>query len=310
MAFTIPDRALTYPFQSRWFESDIAILQAAAAGRNGVILGGCAVTESAIPAGTTEVETGQVVIDYTLVDVAAQTVGHDVADALLPRFDLVVVYDDGTAASLAGTPDAAPLVPLPDTASVAVAQVFIPAGDTAIENEQIVDKRVIVESPLLPSPWTMLPCATDLARSGTATYALDPVMQFTMAANGVYRVRFSIMFHPVVVAFSSGGFKTQFAGPTSVGSTGVGTTSTASITGSLAQQQALHITAGTTTFTGPTLPPGGIPATSAVWLLDGGLIVKNGATGGAFGFSWAQSTANANALIRDAGSWMEYQRAD
>jgi hypothetical protein len=305
MSFTIPDRAITYPFQSRWFESDVAIIGMSAGGKNGVIAGGCEVTESAIPDGNTLVSVGQVVVDGGLVEVAGQTVGHDVADALLPRFDLVVAYDDGTCASLAGTPDAAPLPPLPDTDSIALAQVFIPAADTAIEDEQIRDKRVFVPSPIAASEWITLSCAANLARANTAVQTADPVMQFTMSASGKYRVRGHVAFL-LGSRTSSAGIGVAFSGPASPtfvgGQTLAHMAAPTQTIGQPAGSSSLFAFAGYPNWSGFDL--GG--ANYRV-LFQFDFIIQNGVNTGAFAFVWGPKAAGTSPDTRLAGSYMEYQ---
>lgn len=295
--FHIPDRAITYPVQSRWFESDTVILGMSAGGHNGVIEGGCEVTESTIPAGTTEVEAGQVVVNGSLVDVAAQTVGHDIADALLDRLDLVVAYNDGTCVALAGTSDAAPLPPLPDTDSVALAQVTIPAGDTAITNGQIVDKRVFVDSPLAASPWIVASATTDLARTSNATLTIDPILQLAVTNGGTYRVKMSVWWTLPATNITAG-LKYGLTAPTLTRATGFHGLAYPG-TGSLGHSNLLATQLNNTTLATAT-------GNAVEALMQAEFFLLAAATG-TVGITWSQNAANALPLTRRKGSLLEYQ---
>jgi hypothetical protein len=310
MTFTIPNKALVYPRQSRIFQSDIDILQAAVGGRYGVLSAGCEITETTpLPDMFTDVAAGQVVINYSLIDVAGGPVSHEDADPLLPRFDSIVAADDGSVFAITGLADPAPFPESPTATQVGLGQVFVPAADVAIEQEQIVDKRIYVPQPFTQSDWAMLACTTDLDRANNAAIALDPLLQFTVNANASYRVRFGIWMHISYVSFTNGGLTVAFRGPTSVGASGWGATTTGTVTGSLAPALALANTAGTLNFSGFTLSGAQIGPTSVDYYLSGSMILKNGSTPGTFGFAWAQAQANVNPLTRRAGSWMEYEVA-
>lgn len=299
--FHIPDRAITYPFQSRWYESDTVILGMSAGGKNGVIAvdtGGCEVTESTIPAGTTHVAAGQVVVDGELIDIAAQTVGHDVADALLDRLDLVVAYNDGTCIALAGTSDAAPLPPLPDTDSVALAQVTIPAGDTAITDEQIVDKRVPVPSPLASSAWIGVSAPTDLARTSTTTIAVDPVLQLPVTNGATYRIKLQAWFSNPSAGQT--GVKWALSGPNATRMTGYYGTMYPG-TGTLQ-----HVNVPVAVTLSSIQQQSGFPAVSTEMLVELFLFYLASASG-TLAFGWSQIQVNTNALTRRKGSLLEYQ---
>ena len=59
-------------------------------------------------------------------------------------FDLVVVDNTGAKSVTAGTASATPVFPAIPANSAVCAAVYVPATDTAIQSNQIVDKRVII----------------------------------------------------------------------------------------------------------------------------------------------------------------------
>ena len=151
---TVPNRSdtsyLDTTFQSRIFQSDLDILEAAIGGRSGVV-SGCAVTQSAVPAMSVLVASGVIVnldTEDEPVAVAGGTVVIDSSDPTDPRFDLIVALDDGTVDVLTGTADPAPTLPTPGSGMVALAGLYVPAGDTAVTTNQLVNKRVFVTPPL------------------------------------------------------------------------------------------------------------------------------------------------------------------
>lgn len=84
----------------------------------------------------------QVLETQAYVAVAQQDLTHGAADVTNARIDLISVdYGTGVAAITAGTPAATPVAPAVPAGRVPLAQVNIPAGDTAITNNQITDKR-------------------------------------------------------------------------------------------------------------------------------------------------------------------------
>lgn len=108
--------------------------------RNGVFAG-CAVTAQGTPDNTVAVASGTVAIDGLGVAVTAGNLTCT-ADATNPRFYLITVNSSGTKAATAGTPAADPVFPAIPADSVALAAVYVPANDSTIESDKIVDKRV------------------------------------------------------------------------------------------------------------------------------------------------------------------------
>jgi hypothetical protein len=101
------------------------------------------------------VKAGTAVINGSVVTLASDTtVAISTPDPTYPRFDLITLKSDGTIGYYAGTPEAPVAVDLnkPETyvkpkppatpaGEVALAEVFVPAGATAID--KIIDRRVI-----------------------------------------------------------------------------------------------------------------------------------------------------------------------
>lgn len=298
MTFTVPNKALTYPFQSRVFQSDWDILARAAGGRYGVV-NGCEATESVSPDMNVSIAAGQVVVDGAQIDVAGQVVGFEDADPLNPRFDLIVAYDDGDCAALTGTADAAPFPVSPTADSSALHVVYIPALKTTIEQAQIVDKTVPVPSPIAPGVWTRLSVTADLTRASNASMTIDPTLQLTMVAGTTYRIRFHVQFYGVVS--NSGGLRFGLVGPAAP----------TLLHGSYIAF-ANQFSGGANQFfvanlNNPSLSYGGSFTIPPFITIAGDIIVHNGANSGAFGLGWAQSSAVANGMTRAKGSWMEYE---
>lgn len=143
MAFTIPDKGEgQVNLQSVWYQEDIDIF---IAGINGIdcVLSGGAVTAQASPDMTVAVAKAGVLTNGVLKAVAAANATITAADATNPRWDLVVIDSSGAIAVRAGTPAAAPKPPVRTANDVVLATVYVPATDTTIASNQIVDKRVI-----------------------------------------------------------------------------------------------------------------------------------------------------------------------
>lgn len=124
------------------FQEDLEIL---AAGLSGIdcVLSGLAVTGGADM--TPAVAKGAVLSNGVLFAVAAADVTITAAHATLPRLDLIVVTNAGALAVRAGTAASAPKPPARSANDVVIAQVYVPAADTAIATTQIKDRRVMRE---------------------------------------------------------------------------------------------------------------------------------------------------------------------
>jgi hypothetical protein len=128
-------------------KGDIDILVAGLA-RTGVV-SGCAVTAQGVPDMTLAVAAGTVIFGTAFASVTAGNVTVSAADATNPRFDLVVVDTTGAKSVVAGIAAASPAFPTIPANRVVLAAVYVPAADTAIAANQIVDKRVLVQLPPL-----------------------------------------------------------------------------------------------------------------------------------------------------------------
>lgn len=148
MAFTIPDQGEgDNDLQSILYQEDLDILLA---GINGIdcVLSGLAVTGGADM--TPAVAKGAVLSNGTMFAVAAADVTVTAADVTNPRIDLIVVTSAGALAVRAGTAAATPKPPVRTANDVVIAQVYVPANDTAIATTQCIDRRVFrTQGPVL-----------------------------------------------------------------------------------------------------------------------------------------------------------------
>lgn len=140
-----------------------------------------------------------------------------------------------------------------------------------------------------PFGWTTVAKGTDTARTSTTTTSADPALQFAMAASTKYIIRFSIF----VTTNATADLKIGLSGPASP------TAVYGSCRTSIAAGQSFLFTAFPTNQA--------IVSTNAEWLLDGYLVVQNGANAGTFSFDWAQNTSDAGATTVKAGSYIEYR---
>lgn len=146
MAFTIPNEAdAAFAAQAAPDKVDIDILVAGVGGTG--VISGCAVTAQGTPDMTLAVASGSVRVGSTVATVSAGNVTITAANATNPRFDLVVVDSAGAKSVTAGIAAASPAFPSIPANSVVVAAVYVPAADTAINTNQIVDKRVLLVVP-------------------------------------------------------------------------------------------------------------------------------------------------------------------
>lgn len=141
--FTIPNVAdAANAAQAQVDKVDLDIVVAGVAGTG--VVNGCAVTAQGSPDMTLAVASGTAKVGAAVVEVAAGNVTITTAHATNPRFDLVVVDNAGTKSVTAGTAAASPSFPAIPANSVVLAAVYVPATDTAIQSNQIVDKRMIL----------------------------------------------------------------------------------------------------------------------------------------------------------------------
>lgn len=163
MGFTVPnDGTAGDRQQEELHESDLLIL---AAGHNGYgVVSGCAVSAQGTPDMTVAVASGTAKVGGTNVTVSAGNVTIT-ADGSNPRYVLIEVDSAGAKSANAGTAAANPTKPTPSSTKTVLAEVYVPAGDTAIGAAQIVDKRVLLGASS-PLPWiveidTYLPAAAN-----------------------------------------------------------------------------------------------------------------------------------------------------
>lgn len=161
MPFTIPNllNAATYPAQS---DPDSVDFDALIAAHNQTgVLSGCAVTAQGSPDMTVAVAVGVVSSAGVSAAMSAGNVTITTADATKPRYDLIVASSSGVLSAVAGTPIAnnntttaqpqEAVFPTIPAGSVILAAVTVPAAATTITTAQIVDKRIVLGSGLLPS---------------------------------------------------------------------------------------------------------------------------------------------------------------
>lgn len=148
MAFTIPNSGVAgFADQAEPDSVDIDILAAGLVGTG--VVSGCAVTPQGSPDMTVAVAAGTVMVADAPATVTGGNVTITTAHATLPRKDIVVVNGSGTKSVTAGTAAAQPLKPAIPASSVVLAEVYVPAADTAINANQITDKRVLITNPII-----------------------------------------------------------------------------------------------------------------------------------------------------------------
>lgn len=149
MGFTIPNSPdAAFADQAEPDAQDLRIITDGSAGTG--VLTGCAVTAQGSPDMTVAVAAGGVIVAGAYAAVTAGNVTITAADGTNPRFDLIVVSSAGVKSATAGTASSNPVFPTIPASSVVLAAVYVPASDTAINSNQIVDKRVSVGPPRAP----------------------------------------------------------------------------------------------------------------------------------------------------------------
>lgn len=144
------------------------------------VVSGCAVTAQATPDMTVAVASGRIVAGALPgVDVTAGNLTIAAANATNPRFDLISVNSSGVKAVIAGTASTNPVFPAIPAATVILAAVYVPANDTAINANQIRDKRVFVLEPAALSNSTPLADGTATAGTGITASRGDHVHPLT-----------------------------------------------------------------------------------------------------------------------------------
>ena len=145
MAFTIPNESEAFsPFQAEFDSVDIDILVASYNGSG--VVSGWAVPAQSTPDMTVAVAAGVIAVAGVRVAVSGTNKTIGTADSDNPRIDLITVNNSGTLATTAGTAATVPLLPDIPSNSIVLALVFVPANDTAIATNQIIDKRIFISN--------------------------------------------------------------------------------------------------------------------------------------------------------------------
>lgn len=186
MAFTIPNLSVAaFPAMSRLFSVDFDILAAALA-QTGV-KSGCAVTAQGSPNMTVAVASGSVYVAAVEAAVSSGNVTITTANGTNPRIDLVVANSSGTKSVTAGTAAVAPEPPAIPASSVVLAYVYVPAADTAINTNQITDKRAFVVVPAPPAAFDQIVRkTTDEPGPNNTTLQNDDQLVLASLAAGTY----------------------------------------------------------------------------------------------------------------------------
>lgn len=296
--WVIPNAGGPYPFQSRFWESDAYILGAGTGGRG--VASGCGVAEAGTPNQTVVVASGTIVISRTVIAVAGGVVSITDADATNPRFDLIYADNAGAVHVRTGTPNASPAFPNIADTEVALAQVYMPALDSAVQNAQIVDKRVFVESPATAAGWTTLSAGSDRYRNNNAALSADEDLHFPMGANTKYRIRATLVY----TQLAASGIKWAFTGPASPSYLNIG-----------GRYRRNALGASEAQIENQTAYPAGSILTLIVgviteWTITLEGVVHNGSNATPdFAITWGQVTAVAENDTRRAGSTLEYSVA-
>lgn len=140
MAMSLPDAGEgVNNIQSIFFQEYLDVLLAGIQGVD-CVLSGCAITGGA--GMTPSVAKGAVLTNGVLKPVTAGTVTISAANATNPRIDLIVVDSSGAKVVRTGTAAASPKPPARTANDVVLGAVYVPANDTTIDTNQIVDLRV------------------------------------------------------------------------------------------------------------------------------------------------------------------------
>lgn len=286
MAFEIPNAAdALNANQAEPDKVDLDILVEGMKG-NGVV-SGLAVTAQAIPDMTVAVAAGNIVRDAVTANITGANATIGAADATNPRFDVVVITSANAIAVRAGTAAAEPVFPALTAGDIALASVFVGAGDTAINSNEITDKRVFV-----PGVVKIRKTANEIVNNST-TLQDDDHLFFSVGANEVWMFLAHLGYNPSNTAVD---LKYTFAGP--AGATGFfsdytlqGTsTDGAHARKALGAEKVINsLTTAADAF--------------AVWG-----VIKNGATAGTLNLRWAQNGAGAVDTTLLADSWLLAQK--
>ena len=167
--FTIPNVAdAADAKQAQLDKVDLDILVAGISGTG--VLSGAACSAQGSPDMTVAVAIGAVKVGTTVVGVTSGNVTITTAHATNPRFDLVTVNNSGTKSVTAGTAASAPVFPAIPASSVVLCAVYVPANDTTIASNQIIDKRVLPQETLALEDQASTPAVPS---SGLLLYSVE-----------------------------------------------------------------------------------------------------------------------------------------
>jgi hypothetical protein len=289
MTVDIPNLAdAAFPGQARFFASDIQIMTQAPSLSG--IKSGCAVTAQGSPNMTLAVASGVLYWLNAEVTVTAGNVTITTAHATLDRIDLVVASSTGVKSVVAGTAATIPTQPALGATSVALAQVYVPAADTAIGATQVKDRRVVITIPSVIGATTIVRKTADESVTSSTTLQNDNHLLFAAGANTVYAVTFMVM----AASTASSAIKFNVYGP-------AGVVWRANFVSRAGNVQAFSSDGSTGDFVTV-----GLQATGAE-LCEMHLIVATVGTAGNFGLSWAQVASSATALRVLTNSYLEYR---
>ena len=141
--WSVPDKGTAQnDIQSIVFQEYLRILADGINGTAMVLSGGVCSAQGA-PDMTVAISKAATVSGSTLNATAAANATITTANATNPRIDLVVITSAGAIATRAGTAAAAPKPPTRTAGDVALCAVYVPANDTTISSNQIVDMRML-----------------------------------------------------------------------------------------------------------------------------------------------------------------------
>lgn len=143
MPFNIPNKGAGLSnIQSILFREYLDVLVVGLSGIDCTV-SGCAVTAQGVPDMTVAVASGSVRSNGVARTVTGANATIAAANATDPRLDLIVITSAGAIATRTGTAAPAPAPAVRVANDVALAVVYVPAADTAIQSNQIVDLRVL-----------------------------------------------------------------------------------------------------------------------------------------------------------------------
>lgn len=133
-----------FPVQSEPDSVDFDIILAGVKG-NGVI-SGCQVAAQENANMTVKVFSGNIQYEGSTIAVTETNATITTSNSTYGRLDLVCVNNSGTISVVEGTSSIAPVMPEIAANSIVLACVYVPANDTSISHNQIIDKRMFVNT--------------------------------------------------------------------------------------------------------------------------------------------------------------------